>query len=58
MQFIPASVYDNVVLMANDPNYVKRLEHLPENERRAFLHGDWDIFLVNILQNGCVKTCH
>lgn len=44
MQFIPASVYDNVVLMANDPNYVKRLEHLPENERRAFLHGDWDIF--------------
>ncbi|WP_249662162.1 hypothetical protein, partial [Lysinibacillus fusiformis] len=26
------------------PNYVKRKEHLPENERQAFLHGDWDIF--------------
>lgn len=44
IQFIPASVYDNVVLMKNDPNYVKRLENLPENERRAFLLGDWDIF--------------
>jgi hypothetical protein len=44
IQFIPAKVYDNVVLMKNDPNYVKRLENLPENEKRAFLHGDWDIF--------------
>lgn len=44
IQFIAASVYDNVVLMRNDPNYVKRLENLPENEKRAFLYGDWDIF--------------
>ena len=43
-QFIPAKVYDNVVLMDNDPGYVKRLENLPEDERKAFLHGDWDIF--------------
>lgn len=42
--FIPAKVYDNVVLMQNDPNYVKRLENLPEKERKAFLDGDWDIF--------------
>jgi phage terminase large subunit len=42
--FIPAKVYDNVVLMSNDPNYVKRLENLPEKERKAFLDGDWDIF--------------
>lgn len=42
--FIPAKVYDNVVLMKNDPNYVKRLENLPEKERKAFLDGDWDIF--------------
>lgn len=44
IEFIPAMVYDNVVLMKNDPNYVKRLENLPENEKRAFLYGDWDIF--------------
>lgn len=42
--FIPATVYDNVVLMTNDPTYVKRLENLPEKEKKAFLHGDWDIF--------------
>jgi hypothetical protein len=42
--FIPAKVYDNTVLMQNDPNYVKRLENLPEKEKKAFLHGDWDIF--------------
>lgn len=42
MQFIPATVYDNTVLMENDPSYVKRLENLPEDEKKAFLHGDWD----------------
>jgi hypothetical protein len=42
--FIPATVYDNKVLMDNDPAYVKRLENLPEAEKRAFLYGDWDIF--------------
>ncbi|MHC1722747.1 MAG: phage terminase large subunit [Aminipila sp.] len=42
--FIPAKVYDNDILMKNDPKYVKRLENLPEAERKAFLDGDWDIF--------------
>lgn len=41
--FIPATVFDNVVLMKNDPNYVKRLENLPPDRKRAYLHGDWDI---------------
>lgn len=44
IQFIPASVYDNTVLMENDPAYVKRLENLPEDKKRAFLYGDWDVF--------------
>lgn len=42
--FIPATVYDNKVLMNNDPLYVRRLMELPEVERRALLEGDWDIF--------------
>lgn len=42
MEFIPATVYDNTVLMDNDPSYVKRLENLPPDERKAFLLGDWD----------------
>ncbi|MBU7006318.1 phage terminase large subunit [Phosphitispora fastidiosa] len=42
--FIPAKVYDNEVLMKNDPNYVKRLENLPKDKRKAYLFGDWDIY--------------
>ena len=42
--FIPAQVYDNTVLMENDPAYVRRLENLPEDERKAYLFGDWNVF--------------
>ena len=42
--FIPAQVYDNERLMKNDPAYVRRLENLPDAQKKAFLYGDWDIF--------------
>lgn len=42
--FIPALVTDNLTLMSNDPEYVARLEQLPEHERRAMLLGDWDAY--------------
>lgn len=42
--FIPARVYDNSVLMARDPDYVKRLEALPAAKRRAHLDGDWNVY--------------
>ncbi|MFX0202042.1 MAG: terminase large subunit domain-containing protein, partial [Candidatus Hodarchaeota archaeon] len=42
--FIPAKVYDNKILMMADPLYVKRLENLPEHERRMLMDGDWDVF--------------
>lgn len=42
--FIPAKVQDNTYLMENDPDYIKRLEALGENERKALLYGEWDIF--------------
>ena len=42
--FIPSKVEDNSFLIASDPNYIKRLEQLPEKERKALLYGDWDIF--------------
>lgn len=41
--FIKATVYDNYAIMENDPSYVSRLEKLPENLRKAFLNGDWDV---------------
>lgn len=42
--FIPAKIQDNNFIMERDPEYIKRLESLPENERKALLYGDWDIF--------------
>lgn len=42
--FIPARVFDNEVLMKNNPEYVKTLEALPEDMKRAHLYGDWDVF--------------
>lgn len=42
--FIPALVQDNTFLMRSDPTYIKRLKSLPENEKKALLYGDWNIF--------------
>jgi hypothetical protein len=42
--FIPAKVQENRFLMESDPKYLQRLEQLPENQRKALLHGEWDIF--------------
>lgn len=43
-RFIPASVYDNPILMRADPDYVRQLESLPEKLRDAWLLGRWDVF--------------
>ncbi len=42
--FIPARVEENRFLMEKDADYLSRLMLLPENEKRALLYGDWDIF--------------
>ena len=42
--FIAANVYDNHALMEHDPDYVRMLENLPEEQRKAWLLGQWDIF--------------
>lgn len=42
--FIPSTVYENDFLMQADPNYVKRLEALPEQRRKAMLYGDWNVY--------------
>src|SRR5208337_5022132 len=41
--FIRARMEDNPIY-ANDLNYRKTLEALPEQLRKAFLDGDWDVF--------------
>lgn len=42
--FVPSSVFDNKILLKNDPEYISRLAALPENEKKALLYGDWDSF--------------
>lgn len=42
--YIPFRGIDNPHLLENDPGYLKRLEGLPEQERRAKLLGDWSAY--------------
>lgn len=42
-EFIQAFVHDNKKLIENDPDYLKRLQALPDHLRRAYLEGDWNI---------------
>ncbi len=42
--FVPAAVFDNKILMQNDPQYAARLASLPEADKKALLYGDWDSF--------------
>jgi hypothetical protein len=42
--FVPSTVFDNKILLNNDPNYLARLASLPEKERNALLYGDWDTY--------------
>lgn len=42
--FVPATIYDNKVLMQNDPWYLQRLQSLDDKRRKAYLEGNRDIF--------------
>ena len=42
--FIKARVYDNPYMLKNSPDYVRKLENLPPERRKAMLLGDWDIY--------------
>ena len=42
--FVPSTIFDNQVLLDNDPNYLATLAMLPEAERNALLYGDWNSF--------------
>ncbi|MBR2894999.1 MAG: phage terminase large subunit [Oscillospiraceae bacterium] len=48
--FIPATVYDNKVLMEANPEYVEILKALPEHKRKAHLDGCWDLYEGQIFE--------
>lgn len=42
--FVPSLVYDNKILLQNDPGYIARLKELGSPELvRAWLEGDWNV---------------
>lgn len=50
LQFIPAKLEDNQILLKKDPAYVKRLQMLPPHLKRAYLEGDWNIFAGQVFE--------
>ena len=42
-EFISATVFDNKVLLENDPGYVDMLNNLSEGLRQAWRDGNWDM---------------
>ncbi len=42
--FVPSSVYDNQILLDNDPDYLAKLASLPKADMKALLYGDWDSY--------------
>ncbi len=50
--FVPALPTDNPYL---DESYYKSLESLPENQRKAFLEGNWDSFDEGMDEKGYIR---
>lgn len=42
--FVPSTVFDNKILLENNPNYLTSLASLPEAEKNALLYGNWDTY--------------
>ena len=50
--YVPALPTDNPHL---DPSYYKSLESLPENQRKAYLEGNWDAFDEGMDEKGYIR---
>ena len=48
---IRSTIFENKILLANDPDYLATLEGLKDpNRRKAWLEGDWDIHVGSFLE--------
>ena len=56
--FVPSSVFDNPILLRNDPDYLTRLASMPEAERKALLYGDWDSFAGQVFTEWVNDPAH
>lgn len=56
--FVPSTVFDNQILLQNDPAYAARLAALPEADKRALLYGDWDAFAGQVFSEWRSDAAH
>lgn len=56
--FVPSSVFDNKILLQNDPNYLNNLASMPEAERNALLYGNWDSFTGQVFTEWRNDSAH
>lgn len=42
--FVPSKIFDNPIMLENNPQYLARLAGMEENQRNALLYGKWDTF--------------
>lgn len=42
--FIPATIYDNQIVIDRDPGQIKRLQQMSKKDQQKYLFGNWDIF--------------
>ena len=42
--FLPATVYDNQILLDRDPEVLSRLQQMSKSDQQKYLYGNWDIF--------------
>lgn len=49
--FIPGTLKDNPTLMQKDPDYAKYLDGLPDDLRKAWRDGSWDILVGQYFDN-------
>jgi hypothetical protein len=47
--FIPSRLEDNKILIANDPDYERRLLHFEPHLRKALRYGDWSVVIGQVL---------
>lgn len=51
VEFLQSLIYDNPILIDNDPSYLRRLKQLSPNDRKRFLEGNWDVFEGQFFEN-------
>ena len=56
--FIQSLVTDNKALMEHDPDYIRQLEALPPKLREAWLHGSWDVYEGQFLEEFSDRPDH